>query len=635
MSVTSVPSQEPPGGDEPRARPPVHPSGSEACRLLCAGVHHDEGFRDAVIDHLYVQENRIVAPSAGFDATRVLAHALWAQRTRLRWAAGVLACWALAVYVTRGVFLLPAMAAVYIGLARAVRGTSAEPPFYRVFPALLMRWYGRFFLVAFLVVVVGALFGGTVDWFDDGDSYSSSYSYDSSGSYGSDDGFSGSLLGVFVLGPGVLSGLLEGMPTSLPWLCLLAFAGIAALLVVQRDRWARVMGTHLSPQHFADLSADPAERSAGGRFRRLRDRIRVEQHSPLIMYNETDPFCGSGDTRRAWNLSVELRSRTDTEAEPLDNAAILRRIVPLLEGLRVPSPHGSPQAAEAVRDRLRELEVDECVFLPVRGLPRRQDAPYGPEGFETHRRAALEEGGEGRRHFLRIRVGGWGEEVVVTVFVRVHTQGGMLMLEVAPHILTPLLPYFRDADQIAHQHRNNSWFGKAYWAATRVPDSLVASLTTLFKTAVGVRRRLTEGFGGALPEGPGLSVRQLASDTGAALFQEMDVDRYLKSIEDRVTSGVRLALREAGWQTDEFEQKIIQVGAGGVFIESAVDSAIGVGDHNTVTSNRTRAERRDASDASPDSRAGGEPRSGPDHDAGRPASSPRPSSPLAAEGPKK
>ncbi|WP_327268510.1 hypothetical protein OG233_11570 [Streptomyces sp. NBC_01218] len=633
--MTSVPSQEPRGGDEPRARPPVHPSGSEACRLLCAGVHHDEAFRDAVIDHLYVRENRIVAPSAGFDATRVLAHALWARKTRLQWAAGVLACWVLAVYVTRGVFLLPAMAAVYIGLARAVRGTSAEPPFYRVLPALLMRWYGRFFLVAFLVVVGGALFGGTVDWFDDGDSssYDSSYSYDSSGSYGSyesDDGFSGSLLGVFVLGPSLLSGLLEGMPASLPWLCLLAFAGIAALLGLQRDQWARLMGTSLSPQHFADPSADPAERSVSGRFRRLRDRIRVEQHSPLIMYNEADPFCGSGDTRRAWNLSVELRSRTDTEAEPLDNATILRRIVPLLEGLRVPSPHGSPQAAEAVRDRLRELQVDECVFLPVRGLPRRQDAPYGPEGFETHRRAALEEGGEGRRHFLRIRVGGWGEEVVVTVYVRVHTQGGMLMLEVAPHLLKPLLPYFRDADLIAHQHRNNNWFGKAYWAAGRVPDSLVGSLTTLFKTAAGVRRQLTEGFGGALPEGPGLSVRELASDAGSALFQEMDVDRYLKSIEDRVTSGVRLALREAGWQTDEFEQKIIQVGAGGVFIESAVDSAIGIGDHNTVTSDRTRAERRDAPDTTPDPGPGGALRSGPDRDAGGPAPEPH-----AAEGLKK
>ncbi|WP_307817946.1 hypothetical protein [Streptomyces sp. MBT61] len=62
----------------------------------------------------------------------------------------------------------------------------------------------------------------------------------------------------------------------------------------------------------------------------------------------------------------------------------------------------------------------------------------------------------------------------------------------------------------------------------------------------------------------------------------MDVDRYLKSIEDRVNGGVQLALREAGYETDEFEQKIVHIGAGGVFIESAKDSAIGIGDHNDI-----------------------------------------------------
>ncbi|MEU1087024.1 hypothetical protein ACFYPN_08675 [Streptomyces sp. NPDC005576] len=613
MTVTSVPSQESHDGDEPGGRPPVHPAGSEACRLLCAGVHHHEGFRDAVIDHLYLRENRIVAPSAGFDAARVLAHALWARKTQLQWAGGILAFWVLAVVVTHGFFAILALAAFWIGVAQSMRGTAAEPPFYRVIPALVIRWYARLILTAFLIVVVVWVLGGSLGWLDTNDS-SDPYGYGGSygDGYGSDDSLVDSLPGFLTLVPSLLAGLSRGMPASVPWLCLLAVAGLAGLVGLQRGQFSRVMGAELSRQGFADLAADPAERYADGRFRRLRDRIRVEQHSPLIMYNEDDPFCGSGDTRRAWNLSVELRPRTDTVAEPIDNAAILRRIVPLLEGLRVPSPHGSREEAAAVRDRLRELQVDECVFLPVRGLLKRRDAPYGPEGFETHRRAAVEEGGESRRHFLRVRVGGWGEEVVVTVFVRVHTQGGMLMLEVAPHVLKPLLPFFRELDQLAHQHRNNNWLGKAYWAVTRAPGSLMRSLTTLGRGTVGGRKQLTEGHGGALPEGPELSVRQLASDTRATLFQEMDIDRYLKSIEDRVTGGVRLALREAGWQTDEFEQKVVHIGAGGVFIESATDSAIGIGDHNTITSNRRRAERRGGAPGA----SGTPPTSGPDQGPG-------------------
>ena len=80
---------------------------------------------------------------------------------------------------------------------------------------------------------------------------------------------------------------------------------------------------------------------------------------------------------------------------------------------------------------------------------------------------AVEEGGETRRHFLRIRVGGWNEGVVTTLFVRVHTQGGMLMLEVAPHVLWPLRQLFQDADRLAHQYRHHHHFGKAVWALAR------------------------------------------------------------------------------------------------------------------------------------------------------------------------
>lgn len=63
----------------------------------------------------------------------------------------------------------------------------------------------------------------------------------------------------------------------------------------------------------------------------------------------------------------------------------------------------------------------------------------------------------------------------------------------------------------------------------------------------------------------------------------MDVSRYLKSVEDRVANGVRRALDEAGWETGEFEQKVINVSGGGVFIESAENSAFGFGDHNTIS----------------------------------------------------
>lgn len=89
------------------------------------------------------------------------------------------------------------------------------------------------------------------------------------------------------------------------------------------------------------------------------------------MYGADDPFCGAGEPYEPWSLSIELRPRKNLDGgapEPLDNSAIMRHVVPLVEALRVPSAHGSPAIQAAVRDRLRDLEIDEVVFLPVDGL---------------------------------------------------------------------------------------------------------------------------------------------------------------------------------------------------------------------------------------------------------------------------
>ncbi|MCX4674781.1 hypothetical protein OG413_05490 [Streptomyces sp. NBC_01433] len=567
------------GQDDLLGKPPVPPAASEACRLLCAGVYLHDGYRDAVIDQLYVQEERIAAPSTGFDAARVLAHALRARRAELWWAAGILCAWLLGVVLTRGGIAALVMPCVLLALAPLIRGSARNPPVYRRIPAFLMRWYGRLLLFTFVLWMAGGTLYGL---FGDDDS----------------EGY-----GLSVLTGGFTSG---ESGSGAAWGALAFFALIAALVGLRRGQFARVMAGELARKNFADLAADPAEHAVGGRFRRLQQRIRLEQHAPLIMYSANDPFCGAGVPYHPWNLAVELRPSEDGPTEPIDNARILRRIVPLLEALRVPSAHGSPEAADAVRDRLRELLIDECVFLPVVGMPRREDAPYGPQGFETHRLGAVEEGGESRRHFLRIRVGGWNEEVVVTVFVRVHTQGGMLMLELAPHVLMPVHPLFQEADRTAHRHRNNNWFGKAAWAVARTPGSLVRSVITLGRGAVSGWTLLTAGNSGALPDGPAMSIRQLGADDEASLFQDMDINRYLKSIQDRVTGGVRLALREAGWQTDEFEQKVVNIGAGGVFIESAKDSAIGIGDHNAIThtDKRTAANPNTAAGAKPGTKQG-------------------------------
>ncbi|MFD8515054.1 hypothetical protein ACFV27_29230 [Streptomyces antimycoticus] len=546
---------------------------SEATRLLCAGAYLDDDFRDAVLDELYVHEERAVAPSLGIDAARVLAHALRARRLEACWTALLVSLWVLDFLLAQGFFYLFLLSCALLLLAAWARG-GAMGPFRADYPgadgvtvtrrraAAVLRVLGCLILLSYAVSAVTQAFTGEP------------------GTSGLQD---------------FAPALAAGSDTSAAWFALVIPAVMATAVALHREHVARVLATDLEPETFADLAADPAERFEGGRFQRVRALIRREQHSPVILYHDRHPFLGAGIAHDTWTLAVELRPREGGDPVPLDNRVILERIRPLVEKLRTSTTQGAASVqgtapvqgavrpAAASRDRLRGLELDECVFLKVTGLRSRSFVPYGEADFARERAEAVEEGGEIRRHFLRIRVGAWREEVVTTVFVRVHTQGGMLMLEFAPHVLRPIRPDFRAVDRLSDLHRRGGLPGKAVWALGRTPTAAGRAVIHAFRSAAFVWRMYAGGYEAAIPDGPWISVRELGSDAGASLFQEMDVSRYLKSVEDRVANGVRRALDEAGWETGEFEQKVINVSGGGVFIESAANSAFGFGDHNTIS----------------------------------------------------
>ncbi|MFC8514119.1 hypothetical protein [Streptomyces sp. NPDC057257] len=575
MSTAFVPQQPQPStpSGAPPAAPPAPPHASEATRLLCAGTYLDSGYRDRVIEELHLNEQRIVAPSLGFDAARVLAHALRARRQELMWAGAIIGLWVVGVPLSGGLLLLFLGPSFYLALAPWIRGRAEQPPLYRRIFAFLFRWSGRAFFTFLFVVTVMAAFGGGSDSGSGygGSSYGSSYDPYDPYSSGPDS------VSDLVPGPSDIAGAVHPWQA---WITLAVFALIGWCVHAQRNQFSRALAAELSAQRFPDAAGDPAEQADNHRFQRLKQRIRAEQHAPLIMYHEARPFCGAGAAYDTWVLAVELRPDELKKQQPLSNRAILERVRPLLEQLRIPSEF----AGQGVRDRLRWLEIDECVFLPAEGLLSREQAPYNQQAFEEHRARAVEEGAEKRRHFLRIRVGGWEEELVVTVFVRIHTQGRMLMLEIAPHVLTPVRSDFKDADRTAHRFRNNNALGKAAGAATLVPGSAGRALAQLGRGAVYVWRLLTGGYAGALPDGPALSVRELGSVAVGSTFQEMDVRRYLKSVQDRVANGVRIALAESGYETGEFVQKVVNISNGDVNIGRIEGSTFAVGSHASAAS---------------------------------------------------
>lgn len=550
-------------------RRPVDPARSEACRLLCAGTYLHVGYRDAVIDELYVHRERFAAPSYGYDAARILAHALRSRRQEVAWSAGMIALWVVVAALTKFHITVVIWPILLIALGRRLGGSrdiDGKFPQFAMFRRLLafvLRWYGRLTLLFVYVTLIRLLIAGPEE-------YASDYSYGTSG-----DSFLDASDGAGLGTPFDLLDAALAEPTRFTAACLLALPLLLALLSVgQRGQFARTIAGELSKQRFANVADDPAEAATAQRFGELSRRIRQEQHAPLILYAKADPFRGAGLPFEPWSLSIELRPRANgdsdspldalrktdaTDAEPLDNATVLEKIKPLVEQLREPSARTSPQATDAVLDRLRELVVDECVFLPAEGLPGRMAFPYTEDTYLMHRSDAVEEGGEQRRHFLRVRVGGWDEEIVVTVFVRVHTQGGMLMLEVAPHVLPPVNALFATADRKAHEHLHRGGPGRYLFALLRIPAATGDALRVLARAVAQSWRQLTDVHADTLPDGPGASVRELGADDRATLFQEMDIARYLKSIQDRIASGVREALWNAGYEVAEFEQKVTNV----------------------------------------------------------------------------
>ncbi|KIZ16656.1 hypothetical protein [Streptomyces natalensis] len=540
---------------------------SEATRLLCAGVYFDSDFRHRVIEQLVEHEERPIAPSLGIDALPVLAHALQARRREAETGLVLLAVWGL-----------------FIALGLAGVGAQTAYP---------IPWF-----LAYGVVCL-------VSW-----------------------GVRGSRSSVFGLGRAVIKEATRGrlkavLPVVPVAVGIVYWAAVILALVNGADAWtAAVFPVLLVPPvwsyrtHVVSVMREKLSRAAFAKatretlpdtaqFRRIGAAIDREQHASLAIYDPFRPFVGAGEPYKPWSFVMELKRKgwqatpqkpttqkadlhkQSTWAEkpgtgagpapaaapgPLTGREVIDLITPQLESLRT-------SAAATSRDRLRTLEVDEMVYLPVgmaRGLVK-----YEAATVQKHLNGAVGEGGEARRHFLRVRVGAWDEQVAISLLIRVHTQGGILVLEVVPHILTPVRPEFRSVDVIAARG-GEGVLRDAVHSVLGSPSAGFAAGVGLLRTAVSLFRVWLTIPEFALPDGPATSVRELGSVKEVSLLQEMDISRYVKTLQDRIASGVREALRQKGYETGEFEQYVVNVNGGGVFIGQMSGGAVSSGEKSSA-----------------------------------------------------
>ncbi|MFJ9553955.1 hypothetical protein ACIRPH_09070 [Nocardiopsis sp. NPDC101807] len=562
--------------------PPVDTSSytrSEATRLLSAGAYLDAGFRRTALTELIEHPERTVPPSLGCDVATVLRHCLRARSMDVRAAVLVLA-----VLASGGV--------VAVGLVAG--GQGDESLANRLWDAMVRLMAQdapnaeETALVALVSLALFVLLGLSSQrrhaLLGRSESLLTVVIGDAADPAGPFHRLLALLLGLVNLVLTVLW-IVPAWPLLRGGHILAALAVLAApVLLLAIGVWHRLALSHVL---WAELSRHSFTGKAPGippfakRHAGTLAAIDKEQFSRLVLYNEDEPFLGAGESYRPWSLALELERRPGPldGAEPLDGRRVLDLITPRLARLAEISSRTS-------RDRLKDLELQECVFLPA-AFPagvRRAGRLYEDGSVRRHLEEAVGEGAEQRRHFLRIRVGGWDEEVVTTVFVRVHTQGDLLILEVLPYVLPPLRSVFHEVDALAVRSARSPV--SALVTAPAIAVSLLA------RGASSLRSWWFEGFGpgvGDTSEAPRLSVRELGSRGTRSMFQEMDVNRYVTTIQDRITSGAQQALAEAGYRTEEFQQQVVNISRGGVFVGGSMTGSIATGDGaRAVTGNGAR-----------------------------------------------
>ncbi|NKZ00094.1 hypothetical protein [Nocardiopsis alborubida] len=553
---------------------------SKATRLLCAGAYLDPEFRETAITELIEHPERTVPPSLGYDVATVLRHCLRARSMDMKAASLVLAIVIVLVVwgLVAGSLRIESLVALFSLINPPdflILFDATDPPELTDQENSTARAMGTAALISLaLFAFVGLFSRRRQKLLGRSAPFLTASGRRTTGPVSRGRRFRALVLALLNLALTVLwilfaySFLGAGhVPVALALLSPPAL--LLAIGVWHQLDLSRVLWTELTRHSFTGTSPEVAPSLFTKQRAGTMAAIDREQFSRLILYNEDDPFLGAGDPYRPWSLALELERRPDTpdSAKPLDGRRVLDLITPRLAKLAEVSSRTS-------RDRLKDMELQECVLLPA-ALPtdaRRAKLPYGDGNIRRHLEEATGEGAEQRRHFLRIRVGGWGEEVVTTVFVRVHTQGDLLILEVLPYVLPPLRSAFHEVDTLTE--RSTRFRMSALVAAPAMTMTVLARGTGTLRSWWFEWRGPA---GGRAQRAPQLSVRELGSRGTRSMLQEMDVKRYVKTIQDRITSGAHQALAEAGYKTEEFQQQVVNISRGGVFIGGSMTGSIATG----------------------------------------------------------
>ncbi|MFC4113164.1 hypothetical protein [Nonomuraea zeae] len=559
------------------------PQMSNVTRYLCAAAYLDSGFRDKVLGELLFDRYRAVPPSyGGFDLMPVIHHCR-RSRTMLVVRDGLItAFWIIGFLMAPLSMIAWAFTLVPFVLLTADR-VRRGPAFLRL---LIWLWaaYAVFWLI-FLVFfseaagLVSALLARPSSYED-----------------------------LYAAGA-VSSSLAGGLVQA-----LLVPAGTLAIAVVYRIAIYMTLAGTLRPG-----TPEPITRVAHpGTGRRL-DYIRRAQWGNVTMYANEDAFMGAGSIERSWSIAVELDRVRDAlgarrQDEPVDidpvelHAFVRGRLVDMRDRVLRPNEgiqrldigdHVVTRGTFTVNDWQRERAPVAHPFIDKDGLPRFLATPEEIAAIARHPQGGV-------RYYQRVTINNAGQEIrdlrgnlvapaedqeaLTSAFIYLAVEGRMLYTQFVVTVLPPAFGPYHVVDRLPTMTG-----GQIAWEAVKVLRlrllrDVLAAPARVVRTGVQALRQTMMAPDPrkhiVYPYGSRFSVRELgASESLQTHIQVLDVSKYVRMIEQRLTEAVLDFLEEREVETGAYRlqaagvtMNTVTVSAGG-----SVSGPIAFGQHASAT----------------------------------------------------
>ena len=546
------------------------PSADHATRCLAAAVHLDQPFCEEVVQEYLAEPRRALPPSSGVDVAAVLREALAARRRRKIRDWTLLALLAMFVFTNFVLFAMWLLAAimwrsVYVHksfldiAAKAFRIPRSKNALVKLFVISILAFAGLYLLLRLAVVSINLV--------------------------------TAFLLAVMMFAVVLADRVVEW------WLATLSFAKV-------------------SPPSGAGCWPGELRLRSLGATRFAAELAEVERQARtgnLIIFRGREPFVGSGERYRSWEIAIPLvpagpsgngdgtsghelmlRRNDDRPGPSFTPMDVYRYIFAEFENLRT-------ALSLAPSRRLSSIQVSPLVVAAAEGLldnygdprshwvlPDLNRRPNSVLSLESVEHVA-DEPVEWMRHFQRIQIESWDQELVVSAFLHVGCDRQMLYIEWNYHVLFPISRRYRMLDQVPAS--GLPVFGLAIADLLALPASIIERTRSAMRRITLARsERPRQGWVGEATYGAWRSVREMAGTAAASVeaktrsyFEATDIERYSEILERHTFGSIAGFLESRGLSTRELGQRAMNVinNYGG----NAIVSSPVIGNTFTTTNN--------------------------------------------------